>query len=90
MRPELQSMVRFRGFNLLGAAWPTPPYDMVFCRNVMIYFDRPTQRRVLERLCGAMRPGGLLFVGHSENFTEHRDLLEPAGKTTYRILGAKP
>lgn len=87
VRPELQSMVRFRSFNLLGAAWPTQAYDLVFCRNVMIYFDRPTQRRVLERLCAVMRPGGLLFVGHSENFTEHRDLLEPVGKTTYRILG---
>jgi chemotaxis protein methyltransferase CheR len=50
----------------------------------MIYFDRPTQRQVLARLHARLRPGGLLFVGHAENFSEHRDLFELAGKTAYR------
>jgi chemotaxis protein methyltransferase CheR len=54
------------------------PFDMVFCRNVMIYFDGPTQRKVLERSTAAMRPGGLLYVGHSENFTDSRDAVPPA------------
>ncbi|WP_301179003.1 CheR family methyltransferase, partial [Comamonas thiooxydans] len=54
-----------------------------FCRNVMIYFDAPTQRRVLERIHQVMRPGGLLFVGHAENFSDSRDLFALKGKTVY-------
>ncbi len=89
VKPELQALLAFRPLNLLAPTWQAPqPYDVIFCRNVMIYFDRPTQRRVLERLCGSLKPGGLLYVGHSENFTEHRDLVELVGKTTYRRLGA--
>ncbi|HNG79314.1 MAG TPA: CheR family methyltransferase, partial [Burkholderiaceae bacterium] len=63
------------------------PFDIVFCRNVMIYFDAPTQRRVLERTHAVMRPGGLLFVGHSENFTDSRDLFLLRGKTVYQRVG---
>jgi chemotaxis protein methyltransferase CheR len=59
---------------------------MVFCRNVMIYFDHPTQRRVLERIHGVLRPGGLLYVGHSENFTDSRDLFRLRGKTIYERI----
>jgi chemotaxis protein methyltransferase CheR len=55
----------------------------VFCRNVMIYFDAATQRRVLERLHAVLRPQGLLYVGHSENFTSSRDLFRLRGKTIY-------
>jgi len=55
----------------------------VFCRNVMIYFDNPTQRKVLEGMHRALKPGGLLYVGHSENFTEARDLFRLRGKTIY-------
>lgn len=87
-KPELQALLAFRSLNLLSPSWQAPqPYDVIFCRNVMIYFDRPTQRRVLERLCASLKPGGMLYVGHSENFTEHRDLVELVGKTTYRRLG---
>jgi chemotaxis protein methyltransferase CheR len=60
------------------------PFDIVFCRNVMIYFDAPTQRRVLEHMHGVMRPGSVLFVGHSENFTDSRDLFHLRGKTVYQ------
>jgi chemotaxis protein methyltransferase CheR len=56
---------------------------MVFCRNVMIYFDGPTQRKVLERIHSVTRPGALLYVGHSENFTDSRDLFRLRGKTIY-------
>ena len=59
------------------------PFQIVFCRNVMIYFDAPTQRKVLERIHRVMKPHGLLFVGHSENFTESRDLFRLRGKTIY-------
>jgi chemotaxis protein methyltransferase CheR len=50
---------------------------------VMIYFDRTTQRRVLERTHAVMKPGGLLYVGHSENFSDARDLFRLRGKTIY-------
>ena len=88
VRPELRQLVNFRPFNLLGSAWARDAHDAVFCRNVMIYFDRPTQRQVLERLHAALRPGGLLFAGHSENFAEHRDLFTLTGKTVYRRVDA--
>jgi chemotaxis protein methyltransferase CheR len=87
VKPELRQMTSFRSFNLLAASWQVQPYDAIFCRNVMIYFDRPTQRRVLEKMHGALKPGSLLFVGHSENFTEHKDLFELTGKTVYRRVG---
>ena len=84
IKPELQRWVEFRSLNLMDTQWQLgDPFHMVFCRNVMIYFDAPTQRKVLERIHRVMRPGGLLFVGHSENFTESRDLFKLRGKTIY-------
>ncbi len=85
VKPELARLVSFRPFNLMSADWRSlgEPFDLVFCRNVMIYFDNPTQRRVLERMHASMKPGGLLYVGHSENFTESRDLFRLRGKTIY-------
>jgi chemotaxis protein methyltransferase CheR len=77
-------MVDFRTFNLMSPQWSLgDPFDVIFCRNVMIYFDDPTQRRVLERMHAVMKPGGWLFVGHSENFTDSRDLFRLRGKTVY-------
>jgi chemotaxis protein methyltransferase CheR len=85
IKPELARMVEFKLFNLMTPHWSMgEPFDMVFCRNVMIYFDHPTQRKVLERIHAAMKPGGLLFVGHSENFTDARDLFQLRGKTVYQ------
>ena len=85
VRPELARMVEFRTFNLMSGSYASlgDPFDMVFCRNVMIYFDHATQRRVLERIHGVLRPGGLLYGGHSENFTDSRDLFRLRGKTIY-------
>ena len=84
VKPELQRWVEFRTLNLMDQQWQLgEPFHMVFCRNVMIYFDGSTQRKVLERIHRVMRPGGLLFVGHSENFTESRDLFKLRGKTIY-------
>lgn len=85
-KPELSRCIDFRPFNLMSTQWSSlgEPFDMVFCRNVMIYFDPPTQRKVLERIYQVMKPGGMLFVGHSENFTESRDLFALQGKTIYR------
>jgi chemotaxis protein methyltransferase CheR len=83
-KPELARMIEFRTFNLMAPSWSLgEPFDMVFCRNVMIYFDHATQRKVLERIHAVMAPHGLLFVGHSENFTDSRDLFLLRGKTIY-------
>lgn len=70
--PELRAKVRFTRMNLLEDAYPLDqPSDVVFCRNVLIYFDKATQQRVLGRLCEALRPGGYLFLGHSESVGNH-------------------
>jgi chemotaxis protein methyltransferase CheR len=87
IKPELARGIEFRPFNLMASHWSFgEPFDFVFCRNVMIYFDAATQRRVLERVHGAMHPGGVLYVGHSENFTESRTLFRLRGKTIYQRL----
>ena len=85
VKPELSRLIDFRPFNLMSAGWAAlgEPFDIVFCRNVMIYFDNPTQRKVLERMHAVMKPGGVLYVGHSENFTDSRDLFRLRGKTVY-------
>lgn len=84
VRPELRKPVTFLSVNLIRDDWPfREPFDVVFCRNVMIYFDAPTQRRVLERIHRVLKPGGTLFVGHAENFSESRDLFVLRGKTVY-------
>lgn len=84
VKPELQKMVEFININLIRDDWPfREPFDVVFCRNVMIYFDAKTQRQVLERIHRVMKPGGLLCVGHAENFSESRDLFVLRGKTVY-------
>ena len=87
VKPELARLIEFKTFNLMSITWQFgEPFDLVFCRNVMIYFDAPTQRRVLERTHAVMRPGSLLYVGHSENFSESRDLFRLRGKTIYERL----
>ena len=69
VRPEIADMVRYDTLNPLAPSWPiNEKFDAIFCRNVMIYFDKPTQARILERFVPCS-PGGLLFAGHSENFT---------------------
>ncbi len=84
VRPEIARMCRFAPLNLLGSDWAVDaPLDAVFCRNVMIYFDQKTQLRVLERMARVLRPGGLLFAGHSENFSEAREHFTLIGKTVY-------
>ncbi|HEU4620706.1 MAG TPA: CheR family methyltransferase [Burkholderiaceae bacterium] len=85
VRPELQRGLEFMRLNLLDPRWPfNEQFDTVFCRNVMIYFDKPTQHAILEKIHRVMIPNGLLFVGHSENFTDRRDLFKLIGKTAYR------
>ena len=84
VKPELASMVDYRPCNLMDSDWSLgEAFDIIFCRNVMIYFDAATQRGVLERMHRVLKPGGLLYVGHSENFTDSRDIFRLRGKTIY-------
>jgi chemotaxis protein methyltransferase CheR len=86
VRDELREMVSFRQMNLLAPTWPVRErFAAVFCRNVMIYFDKPTQRAVLERIAARLEPDGILLIGHSENLMWARDLFEPCGRTAYRL-----
>lgn len=90
IRPELAALVDFRPLNLLADDWPVrAPLDAIFCRNVMIYFDKPTQRRVLEKFVPMLRPEGLLFAGHAESFAHAADLFHSRGKTVYAPIGAR-
>jgi chemotaxis protein methyltransferase CheR len=82
---DLRRLLTYRQHNLMDRSWSLgEPFDIVFCRNVMIYFDAPTQRRVLESMHRVMQPQGLLFAGHSENFSRSRDLFRLLGKTIYQ------
>jgi chemotaxis protein methyltransferase CheR len=86
VRPELRQLVSFKQLNLLGNTWPiTGPFDVIFCRNVMIYFDKPTQGKILARFAPLMKPQGLLFAGHSENFLYATDAFRLRGKTVYEL-----
>ena len=85
IKPELAKMIEFRPFNLMSRGWSLgEAFDIIFCRNVMIYFDNPTQRQVLQQMHAVLKPEGLLYVGHSENFTDARDLFHLRGKTIYQ------
>ena len=71
VRRELQALVEFRQLNLLDPFWPVPQaLAAIFCRNVLIYFDRPTQHRIVSRFAPLLASGGLLFAGHSENLAQ--------------------
>ena len=82
--PELKRMVEFANINLLESSWPIRSrVDVIFCRNVMIYFDKPTQLALLTRLVALLPPDGLYIAGHSENFSAFPQVVRLAGQTTY-------
>jgi chemotaxis protein methyltransferase CheR len=86
VRPELQALIAFRQINLLDNDWPIRgPLDAIFCRNVMIYFDKDTQLRILERFAPLLQPDGLLFAGHSESFHNAGHVFTLRGKTVYEL-----
>jgi len=86
IKPAVQQLVTFRQLNLLAPDWPVEgPCDVLFCRNVLIYFDKDTQRRVLERFMPLMTRDGLLFIGHSESLLHLSDLFRLRGKTVYEL-----
>lgn len=76
---EIKRMVEFSRINLLDARAVAGMgiHDAIFCRNVLIYFDKPTQKRVVEAFADALRPGGYLFLGHAESIMRVTDLYEP-------------
>jgi chemotaxis protein methyltransferase CheR len=91
VRPELRRMMTFKRINLLESNWPVRgPLDAIFCRNVMIYFDKPTQYKILARFVPLMQKDGLLFAGHSENFLHAVDLFHSQGKTVYELARKRP
>ena len=84
MSPALRSLVTFKPLNLLGA-WPmSGPFDAIFCRNVVIYFDKPTQRTLFDRFADMLSPEGYLYIGHSESLFRVSDRFVHLGRTIYR------
>ncbi|TXI76267.1 MAG: chemotaxis protein CheR [Dechloromonas sp.] len=89
VRPEIRRMVQFQRVNLLDTSYPVKgPVDVIFCRNVMIYFDKPTQYKILSRFAPMMQADGLMFAGHSESFLHAADLFKSLGKTVYALAKA--
>ncbi|WP_152485188.1 CheR family methyltransferase [Halomonas sp. THAF5a] len=90
VRPEIAEMIDFQPLNLLAPQWPVSgPFDAIFCRNTMIYFDKPTQKRILERFAPLLKPDGLLFAGHSESFSYITDAFRLRGQTVYVRMPAR-
>ncbi len=86
VRKELQDLIVFSQLNLQDAQWPIKgPFDAVFCRNVMIYFDKPTQNKILQRFVPLMQRDALLFAGHSESLQGLTDTFQLRGKTVYSL-----
>ncbi len=89
IRPQVQRLVEFRQLNLHEEGWQMESYApmaAIFCRNVMIYFNKETQTKILERFAPLLRRDGLLFAGHSENFFYNgRDTFRIRGKTVYEL-----
>jgi chemotaxis protein methyltransferase CheR len=95
VRPELQKLITYSRVNLLDANWPSVkgPLDALFCRNVMIYFDKTTQFQILRKFVPLLHPDGLLYAGHSESFLHAAELFRSLGRTVYERAdrrGAQP
>ncbi|GHA84427.1 CheR family methyltransferase [Cognatilysobacter bugurensis] len=89
VKPELQALIEFRALNLLGDDYGVRGGLLaVFCRNVMIYFDKPTQHEVLRRIAPLLATDGVFYAGHSESFGHAADVVRPCGRTAYRALRA--
>jgi chemotaxis protein methyltransferase CheR len=87
IRQDICHNVRFEQINLMSANWQIKePFDAIFCRNVMIYFDKETQYAILTKLSKVLRPDGRLYVGHSENLFHAKDLFQLCDKTVYRLV----
>ena len=86
-RPELQSMIEFRRINLIDASYPVDAaFDLILCRNVLIYFDRETKEAIIERLTEHLVSGGILLLGHAETLTGSPARLQHIGPAAYRCV----
>jgi chemotaxis protein methyltransferase CheR len=86
VKPELAALVTFKQLNLIHALPMRGPLDVIFCRNVVIYFDKDTQRELFSRIAPLQRPGDLLFLGHSESLFKVCDSYGLIGKTIHRRI----
>lgn len=83
--PEIRSIIAFRRLNLMQEKWPfSGLFDVIFCRNVMIYFDGPTKTNLINRFTSQLKPGGFLYIGHSESLIGTHPKLQSMGRTIYR------
>lgn len=86
---DLRNLITFRHKNLISPAWGINiKFDFIFCRNVLIYFDHKTQDQILRRFISFLKPHGYLIVGHSEHLHWLNALIEPVGRTIYRVKAA--
>lgn len=86
VRKELRDLITFCQLNLQDAQWPIKgPFDAIFCRNVMIYFDKATQNKILQKFVPFMQKDALLFAGHSESLQSVNDMFKLRGKTVYSL-----
>jgi chemotaxis protein methyltransferase CheR len=87
-KPMLQSLIRFRRLNLMDDNWPMQgPFDVIFCRNVLIYFDKTTQQRLLSRYAKLLRPEAYLMLGHAEVIHGFEPIFRPVGHSIYQYHG---
>lgn len=86
IKPEIQAPVTFEQLNLVKEWSMKEPHDIIFCRNVVIYFDRETQKKLFDRFAEALVPGGYLYIGHSETLFQTTDRFELVGKTIYQKI----
>ena len=86
VKQAVRDLVTFQPLNLLATTWPlNTPFDIIFCRNVMIYFDKSTQAKILTRFAPLLKADGLLFAGHSENFLNITNRFKLLSKTVYAL-----
>jgi chemotaxis protein methyltransferase CheR len=87
VRDELRDLISFQPLNLLDEQWPiNGGFDAIFCRNVMIYFDKETQYKILKRFVPMLESHGLLFAGHSESFLHASDIFKLKGNTIFELV----
>lgn len=88
VKPDYRKKIQYKRLNLMDTNFGLlkSNYDIIFCRNVMIYFDKPTQERVIQKFCSHLKPGGLLFIGHSESIIGMNVPLKQVRPTVYQVI----
>jgi chemotaxis protein methyltransferase CheR len=89
VKPQYRKKIQFKRINFMDNEYGLlkTDLDIIFCRNVLIYFDKPTQERVIKKFCSHLKPGGLLFLGHSESIIGMNVPLRQVSPTVYRFEG---